>query len=260
MEIKCKSTLIFDFFANKSRFMLALAHPTLFSSLIMIDPVIAPDEIISVGLQLGRNTLRRRVEWPTRRAAEKIFTMGFKTWDPRVLAKFNAFALYPPPSPDSMDKPVRLTTGRFQELMYFVRPKFIYSGDVEEEPIEWVNEAREGYAIIGLLECSVLYVCGETSVSAGPKVREDWLARTGADVEQRKAERRVETFVVPGTGHFVPMENPSACAEASAKWLDEEIGKWKEREEGLDETWRGLSAEAKEEKANAWMKFLKGKL
>jgi len=159
-----------------------------------------------------------------------------------------------------MDQPVRLTTGRFQELTYFIRPKCIYSGKLDENPIEYVNEAMTAHKIIGLVECSMLYMCGETSTSAEPAIREGWLERTAMTVDQRRVERRVEEVVVPMAGHFVPMEAPSACAEAAAKWLDEEMRKWNKREDVLDKNWRKLPAEEKEERANEWMKVLNGKL
>jgi hypothetical protein len=73
-------------------------------------------------------------------------------------------------------------------------------------------------------------------------------------------KRRVEEVVVPGMGHFVAMEAPRACAEATAKWIDEEVNRLEKEEESMKKTWRALSMEEKEERANAWMGALQAKL
>jgi len=247
-------------------FMLSLAHPTLFSTMILLDPIIAPAEMVSMGLMLARTTLRRRIEWPSRLAAEKAFKVGFAAWDSRVLEKFLDYALYPyrsaQPRNAAESQPVRLVTGRFQELMSFIRPDFVYTGDMNSKEIAWVEETFLSHKIIDLVPCTTLYICGEKSVSAGPEIRKDWLARTGtgAHMGRRGRKRRVEEVIVPGAGHFVPMENPRACAEAAAKWIDEDAKRWEAEEKSMKETWRSLSKDEKEKRANAWMNNLKGKL
>ena len=71
-------------------------------------------------------------------------------------------------------------------------------------------------------------------------------------------KRHVEAVVLPRVGHFVPMEAPTVCAEAAAKWIDEEIGNWEKEDQRLKD-WRSLPAETKEELANTWMANLKAK-
>ena len=207
-------------------------------------------------------TLRRKVEWPSRQAAEKAFSKAFQSWDPRVLERFNKYALHPYPNPGNKDKdtPSRLTTGRFQELSGFVRPAFIYGGQMKVDEIPWVEEALVVHDLIGFIPCSTVYVCGELSASANPEIREDWITRTGTGKPMGKPgrKRRVEAKVIPGVGHFAPMESPTACAGAVARWIDDEVREWETEDEKL-KVWRDLSREKKEELAYAWMANLKAK-
>lgn len=66
-------------------------------------------------------------------------------------------------------------------------------------------------------------------------------------------KRRVEEAVIPGMGHFVAMEAPRACAETTAKWIDEMVDRWEKEEESTKSTWRDLNMKEKEGRANAWM-------
>jgi pimeloyl-ACP methyl ester carboxylesterase len=244
--------------------MLSIAHPTLFSSLVLLDPIIAPDEMIKVGLLLAKNSLHRQVEWPSREEAEKSMKKAFRTWDSRVLEKFNQYALFPPPieGNGTSSQATRLTTGRFQELVGFVRPTFIYDGDIENENVTWVTEVFMAHKLIPYAPCNTLFICGEKSVSAGPEIRKDWLARSGTGVQGRirRHERRVEEAVIPRRGHFVPLEAPRACAEAAARWIDEETKKWEAEEESGRRNWSMLSGKGRESRANAWMDSLKSKI
>jgi hypothetical protein len=154
--------------------MLSLAHPTLFSTLILMEPIIAPESTAHIGVQIARGALRRRVSWPTRLAAEKTFAIAFKSWDPRVLEKFNEYGLFPYSSPGKKrkDEVTRLATGRFPEIGSVARPTFIYDGNVEADA-EWAHEAKLPHSLIGHLDCSVLYICGEMSFTSAPEIRND---------------------------------------------------------------------------------------
>ncbi|TAQ83546.1 hypothetical protein B7494_g8128 [Chlorociboria aeruginascens] len=251
--------------ANQLAF-LSVAHPTLFSALVLIDPIFAPLSNVHMGFGLAKATLARKVEWSSRQAAENTFKRAFRSWDSRVLQKFNEFALYPyhDPAGEDSEKPqaTRLITNRFQELLGYVRPSFIHSGDSEVKSIPWVQEALMANAFIGFIPVNTLYVCGAESVASSPEFRKDWLKRTGTanHLGKRVRKRRVEAVVVPNKGHFVPMEAPRACAEAIADWINEETMAWKEEEAGLEERWGQLSLEQKEKTINAWMAELKAKI
>jgi len=132
----------------------------------------APEALDQEGIIAARMTLRRRVEWPTRVAAEKTSAMVFKNWDPRVLKLFNEFALYPYPTPENKDQPTRLTTNRFQEMVGFMRPSFIYSGEIINE-VEWQEESKVAQKLLEYVPCSVFYICGGKSLTSTPETRKD---------------------------------------------------------------------------------------
>ena len=245
-----------------SRVMLALGHPMLFSTLVLIDPVIAADAIKGMGPRLTSMTLRRKTEWSSRQAAEKAFSNAFSSWDPRVLKRFYQFGLYPYPDPKTKDKeiPTRVVTGRAQELSGVVRPAFIYDGNLDPEGMPWVEEALVVNDLIEFIPCSTIYACGSLSLSANSEILKDWVARTGSGKHMGRPfrKRRVETKVLDGVGHFVPMEKPTACAETVAGWIDEEMVEWEKGEEKLNR-WRDLTVEKREEAMTTWMANLKAK-
>ena len=245
--------------------MLSLAHPTLFTTMVLIDPIVAPASMVQLGKMLAKNSLRRRVEWPSRQEAEKSLNASFKFWDHRVREKIIKYGLFPFPKEgveSSEDVPTRLVTGRYQELVAFVRPSFIYSGKVKMDNIPWVQEALMVHKVIDFVPCNTLYISGGKSPATDPEIRKDCLKRTGsgAHMGRRDRKRRVEEAVVPGMGHFVALEAPKACAEAAAVWIDEEVDRWEKEEESMKKGWRNLSLEEKEERGNTWLAALKAKL
>lgn len=248
---------------TKCRAALSVAHPTLFTSLILIDPIFAPSPTKGMGLMLAKGVLRKRVEWPTRDAAEKTFKKAFATWDTRVLERWNKHALYTPEEKQHLPGPLtKLVTSRFSELLGFMSPAFIYNPETDSDEIPWAKDVLLGHKIVELIPRNTLYICGALSFSAGPEIREDWLARTGTGpyMGRRVAERRVETAVIPRAGHFAPLEDPEACAEAVVAWLMTELHVWDEGEKKMRLNWRNLRPGEKEERAEMWMASLKAKL
>lgn len=188
--------------------MLSLAQPGLFTTLIIMDPIINPGALYSSGNLFAKATLHRRVEWPSRVAAEASFKKRFANWDSRVIEQFNKFALYPYPTLENRDSPARLVTGRYQELMGFLRPTFIYEGGAKGEDVHFIQESLTAHRLIDWVSCNVLYICGGTSLLAGSDIRKDLLGRTGIQSDRwtGMCKRRIEESVVPNAGHFVPME------------------------------------------------------
>lgn len=130
---------------------LALMHPRLFTSLILIDPVIQRIPSPQGNFGPAKASTTRREIWPSRQAArEKLQQSRFyQAWDPRVLEKWIQFGLrelptyvHPtmttsstPPTitadpstatipPADDEKPVTLTTTKHQEVRTFLRPNF----------------------------------------------------------------------------------------------------------------------------------------
>ncbi|KAK5134116.1 hypothetical protein LTR08_006891 [Meristemomyces frigidus] len=132
---------------------LSLMHPRLFTSLILIDPVMARASARDGASGPARASTNRRDRWPSRKAAEASFKRSkfYQTWDPRVLDLWLEHGLrdlptqlYPQataasgtlpaitadpssatvsPEPTT-EKEVTLTTTKHQEVFQFMRPNF----------------------------------------------------------------------------------------------------------------------------------------
>ncbi|KAI1181859.1 Alpha/beta hydrolase family-domain-containing protein [Nemania serpens] len=132
---------------------LALLHPRLLTSLVLFDPTIVdfdPARAAGPGTSPARASAVRRDVWPSREVAIASFARSpfYRSWDPRVLERWNQHALrdlptlvYPelpassaPPSDPSSSttsttaKPaspgVTLRTTKHQEVFTFLRPLY----------------------------------------------------------------------------------------------------------------------------------------
>ncbi|KAI6798278.1 toxin biosynthesis protein-like protein [Hortaea werneckii] len=130
---------------------LSLMHPRLFSSLILIDPVIQRFQSRAGNYGPARASTNRRDRWPSREAARAAFKRSkfYQSWDPRVLELWIRYGLrelptnlYPyataasatpptisadpgaatvSPAPDT-EREVTLATTKHQEVFTFLRP------------------------------------------------------------------------------------------------------------------------------------------
>ncbi|KAK0337013.1 hypothetical protein LTR02_007267 [Friedmanniomyces endolithicus] len=129
---------------------LSIMHPRLFTTLILIDPVIQRQLSKQGNYAPAHASSRRRDRWPNRQTAEASFRRSkfYQTWDPRVLDLWIKYGLrdlptyiYPdakpaptllpvltadpstatiPPTPSS-EQEVTLTTTKHQEVLTFLR-------------------------------------------------------------------------------------------------------------------------------------------
>ncbi|EME89782.1 uncharacterized protein MYCFIDRAFT_118362, partial [Pseudocercospora fijiensis CIRAD86] len=126
---------------------LALMHPRLFTTLILIDPVIQRNPSVRGNFGPARASTVRRDRWASRQEAESKAKRSkmFQTWDPRVLEKWMQHGLRELPTPlyhpkePQPSKPLpadpilpqppssrelTLKTTKFQEVFTFLRPNF----------------------------------------------------------------------------------------------------------------------------------------
>lgn len=130
---------------------LSLMHPRLFTTLILIDPVIQRYASIGGNNAPAKASVGRRDIWASRREAEKKLkgSKFYQAWDARVLQKWVEHGLRdlptrlhpkqpsPPPPPALSadpssglaqplrdDVPVTLTTTKHQEVLTFLRANF----------------------------------------------------------------------------------------------------------------------------------------
>ncbi|KAI1196377.1 Alpha/beta hydrolase family-domain-containing protein [Nemania serpens] len=118
---------------------LSLLHPRLLTSLVLFDPTIVtfdPARMAGPGTSPARASAVRRDVWPSREEAVASFARSpfYRSWDPRVLERWNQHALrdlptlvypeLPPGSPPSDSAGVTLRTTKHQEVFTFLRPLY----------------------------------------------------------------------------------------------------------------------------------------
>ncbi|KAF2189688.1 hypothetical protein K469DRAFT_625552 [Zopfia rhizophila CBS 207.26] len=130
---------------------LALIHPRLIETLILIDPVIQRMVSFQGNISPAYSSAMRRDRWPSREAAAQAMKKNkfYQTWDSRVFDRWIQYGLRdlptrlypessstPGPAPATVStdptstlaptrpKEVTLTTTKHQEVMTFLRPNF----------------------------------------------------------------------------------------------------------------------------------------
>ncbi|KAK4997962.1 hypothetical protein LTR66_002739, partial [Elasticomyces elasticus] len=142
---------------------LSLMHPRLFSTLVLIDPVIQRLASPEGNFAPAAASVLRRDRWPSRTQAAKAFKRSkfYQTWDPRVLdlwikhglrdlptqihPEVTASSILPALSADpasatqspqaSAEKDVTLTTTKHQEVFTFLRPVTLPTYNNSAEPL-----------------------------------------------------------------------------------------------------------------------------
>lgn len=250
---------------------LALLHPRLFESLILIDPVIQGKVSLIGNVAPAFASSKRRDLWPSRAEAAKSFKKSkfYQTWDPRVLDRWIEHGLRDVPTklyPDAKGSEVTLTTTKHQEVMTFLRPNFKNSGgetEVDsteftlsnpklnrrthadltpyEQPQEpfYRGESTIVFNQLPTLKPSVLYIFGSESFLTDDAIIEEKLAKTGSGVggSGGRAEGRVTSVMVQGAGHLIPMEKVEESAEHVGKWIGKEMARFWDWEKKTKEEW-----------------------
>jgi pimeloyl-ACP methyl ester carboxylesterase len=252
---------------------LALMHPRLFESLILIDPVIARWTSQKGNITPAQSSAVRRDKWPSRKIALESFKRSkfYQAWDPRVLDLWVEYGLrelptklYPDVPPaiepyNSDSHEVTLTTTKHQEVFTFLRPvdnsfKASLDGFSEEEKKEllqlthpdldpsWDNspglyrpEPLITFNNLPYLRPSVLYIFGEISPLSFVKMRKDKMEVTGIGPGGSGGSKagRVKDVVVKDTGHLIPMEKVTETAQHCSEWIAGELQRYKRNEELL---------------------------
>jgi len=177
-------------------------YPDLFSGIVLIDPVILPRNLIwfmrvlkmmglSRRIPLARGARRRKRTFKNRIEAFKRFASGrglFKTWSEEFIDAYLDCGLL-----EKDEKSTILRCDPEMEAQIF-----------ESVPLNvWTYAAH--------IRCPVLAIRGEQSDVFKPQPAM-MLAKVIDDY-------RLET--ISGSGHFVPMEQPEACAEAILEFVRE---------------------------------------
>lgn len=239
---------------------LATIHPRLFTSVILIDPVIQRFmSILGNFVPTYASTFRRDV-WPSREEATKSFLKNkfYQSWDKRVFEKWIQHglrelptAIYPdnPSSnqlPNANAKPVTLTTPKHQEVFTFLRanhppaeqPLSSHTIDRRTHPdVPIMNPTQPFYrpetlmtfAFLPYLRPRTLYIFPQDSTVCPPAAIKDKLDVTGygAGGNGGHAEGGVKQVTVPKTGHFITFDDPSKVAALMADYIRDELALWR---------------------------------
>ncbi|KAL8722421.1 MAG: hypothetical protein Q9225_001100 [Loekoesia sp. 1 TL-2023] len=268
---------------------LALMHPRLLSSLILIDPVI---EIPSArprntaAAWLTQLSTFRKDYWPSREeaAASLRSSSFFKSWDERVLNRWFEFclrdtptALYPEIHGDAERKPVTLLTPKHQEVFTFLRPNFdgmdsdgrlilnrSTHPDLDLESGEtypfYRPEPPSTFKRLPYLRPSVFYVHAGRSDLSAPALREQRMRTTGVGVggSGGAIEGRVKQILFEDAGHLMPMEIVGKLADAAAEWLVQEMERWRQQEQEFQAKWNRKSRLEKQTVSEEWKQRIGG--
>lgn len=237
---------------------LSTIHPRLFTSLIMIDPVMlsipepskADHERISRYYIPARMSIKRRDVWPSRQEAHRAFASSafYKAWDPRVLALWERFGLRALPTAHyKTGTGVTLTTTKHQEVASFVRliDETTLSGNRDVHPVYdksssslYRYEPGDMFRRLPDVRPGVLYIYGKHSSVNPPREAAEKVHATGTRTGGSGGVEagRVQGVVVDA-GHLVPMEKVEDTASEAARWICIEMDLYCAEERALREHW-----------------------
>ncbi|CAG7922359.1 unnamed protein product [Penicillium olsonii] len=274
--------------------LLSLMHPRLFTSLVLIEPVIVPDTFSGLGPLLSLLSLKRRDTWPSKSAALKAARKAHKQWDPRVfdLWSQNGYRdlptiLYPQlETVDTSaikldDPPVTLASTKYQEVLQYIRPNFdahmplgqeqVHPGPSHDPLLQpdmigpankispfYKSEAVIAWKMLDHVRPSVLYVVGDRSPIQTSKLRANMLRRTGAGIGGSGGAKRsqVKEAVIEGAGHQVPFEMVKETASAIGEWVSPVVQRWKDDEARISQGWASQSVKDRLSMPGSWLPVL----
>ena len=239
-------------------------HARLFTSLILIDPVISRFTGTPTSSGPAAASVSRRDCWPSRKEAERSFKKSpfYKSWDVRALKQWVEYGLRNLPGQEE----VTLTTTKHQEVFTYVRSsseaydpegKEVVRRDLVPDLDTTLNEKWPTYpvyrpegprtlAALPSLRPSVLYIFGGQSEISTPELRNEKLALTGTAVGGSGGVEsgRVKSIVIASSGHLVPLEVPRLCTQAAVEWIEPALEQWWADERAY-ESWTRRSASEK---------------
>ncbi|KAK0708160.1 Alpha/Beta hydrolase protein [Lasiosphaeris hirsuta] len=265
---------------------LALLHPRLLSSLVLLDPVLSRFEKRgpTYGLAPAKGSAYRRDLWPSRDAATAAFARNkfYSTWDPRVLAAWNAHGLRATPTalhPTAPPGQVTLTTSKHMEAFTYYRPlaqardpatgarvvdkSVLRDADAvvrNGDPAVFAFYRPEGSSAVERLPSlrpGALWIFGEHSDVNPPEVRQEKMDLTGVGTggSGGAAAGRVREVTIAGFGHLVPMEATAVCAEHAAEFIAADLEVWR-AEQAEFEAWARRPDREKQVLDDDWWRWL----
>jgi len=188
-----------------STYIAAARYPHLFSSLVLIDPVILPYRLLWLiaaakllglrgNLPLAKTARRRRRNFQGKKEALKLFAAGrgiFKNWSKEFVQAYLECGLLEEDATTAV-----LKCDPELEAQIF-----------ESVPVGVWRYARK-------ISCPVLAIRGELS--------DTFFADAAQRLKGRIADFDLKT--IPNCGHFIPMEKPQECAQVISDFVDRKLG------------------------------------
>jgi pimeloyl-ACP methyl ester carboxylesterase len=257
---------------------LSLMHPRIFSTLVLMEPVIqeiSENQNADSGHIPTRLSTFRRDIWPSKAAAMANFKKQsyYQLWDQRVLELWIEHGIRPTPTtlyPDERGGAVTLSTTKHQEVRSFLRPMFSRQKGADDEAQRdaypdldptinpeampfYRPEVPSTFHRLKYLRPSVLYIFGETSDLSTPSLRAQKVNRTGISIfgSGGAAAGRVKELTINGRGHLVPMEVVDECATAIGEWTGKELQRWAKAQREYEE-WTKLPLRDRQEVTEEW--------
>lgn len=271
---------------HRCRVLLSLLHPRLFTSLVLMEPVLEKNIHAGMGTIFVKLSLGRKDTWPSRSEAAKYFKKSFHKWDSRVLERWLEHGLRdvrPDIDSTKAEGSVTLTTSKHQEVIQYLRPNFQKKRplnsdkdpDTQElhDPVFYPDIIGPPHAIYPFyryepilawrllthVRPSVLYLFGENSPVSSSELRAGKVERTGKGIGGSGGYKsnRVKEVIFPGAGHHLPFEAVPGVSDAASTWLKQEMMRWKEEKERINKGWLELPREARASVSDDWHIYLK---
>ncbi|KAF7945497.1 hypothetical protein EAE96_010264 [Botrytis aclada] len=237
---------------------LSMMHPRLFTSLILLEPIIqsAPPP----GMNVARSSSYRPDLWPSLSAASDAFRQNkfFAGLDPRVLDRILKFgirriptSLYPI-TEIAKEGAYTLTTTKHQEVWSFLRPNFegrdahASQNRLDHLLFPDIHVAQRGLLFyrpeiaiaeeyLTYLRPSVLYIFGAKSVFSAPDQQNEKMERTGSGLGGSGGVKmgQVEKHVFENLGRMASLEDVRGCINVIGEWMDKKLNQFKADEEAL---------------------------
>ncbi|KAJ1301035.1 hypothetical protein OPQ81_003456 [Rhizoctonia solani] len=180
----------------------AIDSPKLFSSIILVDPVIYPSYVIRYysADPLALGALIRREHWPDREAAKSGFLGSpfFRAWHPDALADYLSYAI------TEEDDGVRLKCPGFQEAVTFAE-----SARLQSEVWELLPALDKRISLKWMMDSTQAWCTG------GPEITQHTVWRRPENASNIKIE---------GAGHLIPHEAPEALAHEILEFIQTHHG------------------------------------
>lgn len=236
---------------------LARIHPRLFSSVVLMDPVLGLcPSVMNAGVTLVYSSSKRKDLWHSREEAESAFKSAdsLQNWDPRVMRIWLAFGLRDTPTRLHPDPgKVTLTTSKATEAWNYARSWFDplpndgarftqrskramakYPDGTDYIRVThpfYLTQAVQAWDDLPRLRSSVLYIFPDSGPLSTPDARAKKLARTGSGPGGSGGEKSgmAQMVIVKKTSHLLPFEKPAKCASVIVRWLVDDIEAWRER-------------------------------